>query len=346
LTVDANIHIESPNINDYQGARVRAIILDEEKGIKALYAQSDCTIISYIFRKSRNNWDVEKAQAWSDEHKREFIKYGHLSVDQDSEFLRVVGHRQDETTKDFLPSSPSFIFKREGDILFYDTTTAGSGEKEHNHGVVELDLDGNGETVENGGHIHKVIEFVFQPAEDHDDDHIHELDGLIKGEKPDEKKEDVGDMRDKSKTDTGTDVLDKKEDNMTNDNVEVDISEGLEIVKVDDDRRLLYGVFLWPEKADHDGDVISVKDIEMVAHGFMADYRKVDEMHNQIIEADIVESALAWEDNLKFFGKTLDKGTWFGAIKVHDDIVWAKVKDGTYKGFSVRISGVREPIAQ
>ena len=338
---ETNIHIESDRILEYQGKRCRAIILDKEHGIKALYCQDSCEIISYIFRKTKG-WDTEKSQAWADNHRDEYIKFGHLSVDQTSEFLRVVGHKRDESTTEYLPSSPSFIYKREGDILFYDTTTAGDGDG-HNHGVVELDLDGNGDTTEINDHIHKIIEFEFQPAENFDDDHIHKLDGLIKNEAKAAEQLDA-----EKKSDTGGDVKiepGKEENKMTESKqVSKDISDGLEIIKVDDDRRLVYGVFLWPEKPDHDGDVISAKDIELVAHGFMSDYRKIDEMHRQIIDADIVQSALAWEDNIKFFGKTLDKGTWFGAIKVHDDMVWAKVKDGTYKGFSVRISGVREPI--
>jgi hypothetical protein len=120
----------------------------------------------------------------------------------------------------------------------------------------------------------------------------------------------------------------------------------MELLKVDKAKRIVYGLFLVPEKADHDGDVISEEDIEKVAHGFIADYRTIDEMHKDVISADIVESAIAWEDGLKYYGKELTKGTWFGAIKVHDKEVWEKVRNGTYKGFSVRISGVREPIKE
>lgn len=120
----------------------------------------------------------------------------------------------------------------------------------------------------------------------------------------------------------------------------------MEICKVDASNRMVYGVFLWPDEADHDGDVISPQDIEKVAHGFMKDYRAIDEMHGKdTISADIVESAIAWEDGLKYYGKELKKGAWFGGVKVYDDAVWEKVKNGTYKGFSVRISGVRENIA-
>jgi hypothetical protein len=119
----------------------------------------------------------------------------------------------------------------------------------------------------------------------------------------------------------------------------------MEICKLDESKRMVYGVFLWPAEADHDGDVISAADIEKVAHGFMRDYRAIDEMHGKnAIAADIVESGIAWQDGMDYYGKILKKGAWFGGVKVYDDAVWEKVKNGTYKGFSVRISGVREPI--
>lgn len=117
------------------------------------------------------------------------------------------------------------------------------------------------------------------------------------------------------------------------------------VLKADKVKRIVYGTFLVPEKADHDGDVISAEDIEKVSHGFIAEYRTIDEMHKDIIRADIVESMIAWQD-LDFHGKKLTKGTWFGGIKIHDEAVWNKIEAGIYKGFSVRIAGVREPIGE
>ena len=117
------------------------------------------------------------------------------------------------------------------------------------------------------------------------------------------------------------------------------------IIKIDKHKQIVYGIFLVPEKADHHGDVISVDDVEKVAHKFLVDYRDVDEMHHiETLAADIVESGIAWEDGIEYYGKTLAKGTWFGAIKIHDQKVWNKVLSGIYKAFSVRIAGVREPI--
>lgn len=128
--------------------------------------------------------------------------------------------------------------------------------------------------------------------------------------------------------------------------VEKNIDIIVDINKVDKQKQLIYGIFLVPEKADHDGDVIPEKNVEIVAHGFLTEYRTIDEMHKTIIKADIVESAIAWVDDLDFYGKKLKKGTWFGAIKVHDRDVWDKVLSGEYKAFSVRVAGIREPIKE
>jgi hypothetical protein len=119
-----------------------------------------------------------------------------------------------------------------------------------------------------------------------------------------------------------------------------------EIIKLDKQKQIVYGVFLVPDKADHDGDVISPDDIEKVAHEFNVTYRTIDEMHKNVISAEVVESMIAWQDGLDFYGKTLKKGTWFGAIKINDKDVWEKVLSGEYKAFSVRIAGVREPIEE
>lgn len=118
------------------------------------------------------------------------------------------------------------------------------------------------------------------------------------------------------------------------------------ILKLDDSKRIVYGVFLVPDKFDRQGDKVIMEDVEKVAHGFLKDYRAVDEMHEkQTTDADVVESAIAQED-MTYFGKSITKGTWFGAIRINTDEVWDKVKSGEYKAFSVRIWGRREPVKE
>ena len=245
---DVDLHI---------GHKVRAINIDKEKGIKAIYCIADKKIVQYLFRKS-NGWTEESAIQYSKDHSESIKSIDHVSVDQIEEFIKVIMISKEDKSFEYMPNSPSFL---------------------------------------------------------------HQEEEIVKVEEPIEKAKIESNTSDK-----------------------YDVAQGIEIVKIDKDRRMVYGVFLVPEEADHDGDVISMDDVEKVAHKFMADYRTIDEMHEDVIDADIVESAIAWADGLEYYGKVIKKGSWFGGVKVYDNDVWEKIKSGEYKGFSVRISGVRQPI--
>lgn len=230
----------------HSGHKIRTIVISEDKGIKALYCVDDKKIITYLFEKNKG-WDMEKAKAWVSDNSKTKKILKEVTVDQDSEFLKIIAENKDGSTEEYLPNSDSFI-------------------------------------------LDKSIEAFTTGLE----------------EEPDE----------------------------------------MEIIKLDKQKQIVYGVFLVPEKADHDGDVISIEDIEKVAHDFLVEYRTIDEMHKTIIAAQIVESGIAWQDGLEYYGKTLKQGTWFGAIKINDRDVWDKVLSGEYKAFSVRIAGTREPIEE
>ena len=71
-----------------------------------------------------------------------------------------------------------------------------------------------------------------------------------------------------------------------------------------------------------------------------------DEMHEKLTGvAQLVESFMLTPEKAAAMGITTKRyGYWVG-FKVADDAVWAKVKDGTYKGFSIRGTGEREKVA-
>lgn len=127
------------------------------------------------------------------------------------------------------------------------------------------------------------------------------------------------------------------------------ISKQVNIFKVENEEmRLVTGVVLMPDIEDSQGDVVSEDEIVSAAHAFMSDYRKqmadVGIMHkstNQKIE--IVESSIAPQD-LTINNAMVKKGSWLISVKVRDDAVWKKVKDGTFSGFSIGGKGQREPI--
>ena len=286
--------------------RVRTIVLSAKEGVKALYCTECKSIITYIFAKNKG-WTMDKAKDWMQEHKKSLIDLREVHVDQEAEFMKVLGIMRDEApTETYFPSSPSFILNKD----IYESTVGISEEDKargQGQGV-------GGERQGDGG-----ADMCLCPKCGYEIPH-----------------EKGTPCKELTCPKCGATLVGK----------EKSLDQQIDIVKADKMKRLVYGVFLVPDKADHDGDVISPEDIEKVAHKFVVDYRTIDEMHKNVVEASIVESAIAWEDEMDFHGKKLSKGTWFGAIKINDEKVWGNVLSGKYKAFSVRISGVREPIKE
>jgi hypothetical protein len=118
---------------------------------------------------------------------------------------------------------------------------------------------------------------------------------------------------------------------------------------VSDEKRLVAGALLIPNKKilrlDGEGNPYYVyftpETIEMIARKFMKNKfngevtvehgKKVDGVY--LTESWIVEQSS--KDKSNIYGFTLPKGSWFGIYKVDNDSVWEKVKNGTFKGYSI-----------
>ena len=87
--------------------------------------------------------------------------------------------------------------------------------------------------------------------------------------------------------------------------------------------------------------VFNAETIKKIVFKFMREGRlsMVNEMHEKDVDGVFMfESILI--DQERGIGTpsghdTLPNGSWFGSFKVDNDAVWAKVKDGTFRGFSV-----------
>ena len=118
---------------------------------------------------------------------------------------------------------------------------------------------------------------------------------------------------------------------------------------VSDEKQLVAGPILVPNKKilriDGEGKRYNVffspETIEEVARKFMKN-KYGDEVtleHGNktsgvyLTESWIVEESKKDKSNL--YGFTLPRGTWFGIYKVDSPQVWEKVKDGTFRGFSI-----------
>ena len=324
-STDKNIRIPVPGESGkHTEHKIRTIVISVKKGIKALYCVTCKKIITYIFAKNKD-WTMATAKAWVKENTKKTKSLSEINLDQLPEFLKIVAVDENGDVEDYLPNSNSFVLDKE-----IEEFTTG---------------------MEN---IEERIEKKQVPYEDMNDKARGDGQGQGGGRQGD------GGANVCVCPECGKEVSHKKGTpctkvscpkcgaSMTGKSNKSDgsIDCSIDITKFDKQKQIVYGVFLVPDKADHDGDVIDSEDIEKVSHGFISDYRTIDEMHKNIISADIVESAIAWKDGLDFYGKKLKKGTWFGAIKIHDQEVWNKVLLGEYKAFSVRISGVREKIEE
>ena len=114
----------------------------------------------------------------------------------------------------------------------------------------------------------------------------------------------------------------------------------LNIVKANDDKKLVYGIVLEPDTTDLQMDVIDKNEIETAAHEFMKSFRVVGDNHNAIAKASVVESYIAPTDG-EMNGKPYTAGSWIMAVKVDDDQMWEALKGGDYTGFSIGGSAER-----
>lgn len=112
------------------------------------------------------------------------------------------------------------------------------------------------------------------------------------------------------------------------------------LLKVDDEQRMVWG---WASVAtkqgetviDKQGDIVEVGELLEAAHEFMVSYRKSKEMHAGKAVGTVVESMVFTKALQGALGIDLGLEGWLIGVKVHDDDVWAEVKKGTYRAFSI-----------
>lgn len=126
----------------------------------------------------------------------------------------------------------------------------------------------------------------------------------------------------------------------------------LTVQKADEERHMVFGWASIAQQADgsvvqdYQGDIIDIEDLENAVYDYVILYRDGGEMHERGGVAVLVESVVFTAAKMQAMGipeGTLPYGWWIG-LKVTDDDVWAKVKDGTYRMFSIDGEAVRQEI--
>lgn len=126
--------------------------------------------------------------------------------------------------------------------------------------------------------------------------------------------------------------------------IDVEVAIDFDITKSNSDEGLVSG---WANVAvnadgsiplDWQDDIIRPETLEKAAIGFMMDYRGSGVMHAGESKGVVVESIVFTKEKQACIG--IPEGTvpegWFITVKVLDPEVFAKVKDGTFRMFSIQ----------
>ena len=130
--------------------------------------------------------------------------------------------------------------------------------------------------------------------------------------------------------------------------------DSFSIFKTDDDKRLVFG---WAsisitvdgeQLEDRQKDMIDPEDLEEAAYEYVLNFRDTGEEHISTMrkKGKLVESCVFTAEKQKAIGipeGTLPIGWWIG-FKIEDDAAWEKVKNGTYRMFSIEGKANREPV--
>lgn len=137
---------------------------------------------------------------------------------------------------------------------------------------------------------------------------------------------------------------------------------GMQILKVDEDKRMVFGFFSVTKidgeyLFDLQDDAITTEVLEKAVYEYVLDARDAGEMHVKTGVGQLVESFMITKEKVDVILKTLtDQGIpavmdlgvegWFGGFYISDDDVWDKVKKGEYPMFSIGGSGQRIPVEE
>lgn len=89
---------------------------------------------------------------------------------------------------------------------------------------------------------------------------------------------------------------------------------------------------------DSQNDWVRMAELQKAAHSFMQNERRVFDVNHEgrDYEFPVIESYVIEQDDIMKFGVELKKGAWILTLKIDNDEVWEKVKNGDLEGFSVQ----------
>lgn len=130
----------------------------------------------------------------------------------------------------------------------------------------------------------------------------------------------------------------------TEESIYIDEPIDVDIAKMNDDQHLVFG---WANVSidengdiplDWQGDITAPGILEKAAYQYVLKNKGTGEMHQGETVGYLVESVMMTKQKMSAMGipeGTVPEGWWIG-FYVPDDEVVAKIKDGTYKMFSIQ----------
>lgn len=127
------------------------------------------------------------------------------------------------------------------------------------------------------------------------------------------------------------------------------IGREFRVWKSDDDKRQVFG---WASVSvnldgtllcDSDEDIIEPEELEQAAYDYVAFYGTAGEMHQKSNVGTLIESVVFTREKADAMGippDILPIGWWVG-FQITDLEAWKKVKDGTYRMFSIEGTALR-----
>lgn len=128
-----------------------------------------------------------------------------------------------------------------------------------------------------------------------------------------------------------------------------------DIFKVDEEKHIVYGKALVPDRYDLQGDLVTKEDVEKAAHDFLLNIQKAYADLVSGIKSNTKASQIGLMHKVfkgvGGFGYVVEsyidpEGSWILGTKVTDNKVWKMIKDGTITGYSIGGSGVRIPVEE
>jgi len=112
------------------------------------------------------------------------------------------------------------------------------------------------------------------------------------------------------------------------------LNRQIQIAKIDEDERIVYGIVYAPDEVDTEGDMATAEVIKEAAYEFMENLKndQIDKSHDEDPDEGYVAESWIVKENDSIFEEI---GAWAVAIKVTDDKTWKEIKDGEITGLSM-----------